>query len=138
MDIALVAVIVTGAVAVSAVLLAPLLTLWIDSIQWRRQAKSGQAEKVEAAARDLLAAIAEYHAGPDGYPNRSREQVYADLLARGYWWDLSVSPFCDKEALGRVWAVRAILSDRESVVGPKSDETVNTILAVTQAVRKKV
>lgn len=130
--------IVTGAVAVSAVLLAPLLTLWIDSIQWRRQAKSGQAEKVEAAARDLLAAIAEYQAGPDGYPNRSREQVYADLLARGYWWDLSVSPFCDKEALGRVWAVRAILSDRESVVGPKSDETVNTILAVTQAVRKKV
>lgn len=138
MDIALISVLITGGVAISSVLLAPLMNLWVESVKARRDSKSASIKKVEETAKELLAALAQYQTDIHMTGKRPLEEIYADILSRGYWWELAVTPYCNKDEASRIVAIRDIYTDRTKTRGQMSMDAIKEILKVTQLVIARI
>ncbi len=138
MDIALISVIVTGSVALGTVLLTPILSLVVDTIKWRREAKGSRAKKVEGATKDLLAVVAEYQTDIHLDGVRKLETIYADILTKGYYWQYAITPYCRETELAKVEKIRTVLLDRTKVRGQESNAIVKEILDLARAVDERM
>jgi hypothetical protein len=112
MDPAVASIIASGAVAVFAILGPILSSLVADSLKWRRETKAGSKDKIEAAASDLLKALAPFRSGDAEAARKMRyAQVYSEMLAAFYAWEQAISPFCSDDERGRIFHLRSALEN---------------------------
>lgn len=137
MDVAIVSVIISGSVAMATVLLAPVLNLIVDTIKSHREAKAAKAEKIEKTTKELLAVVAEYQTDIHLEGKRQLETIYADILTKAYWWQYTITPFCNMDELEKIEKIRTILLDRAKVRGQESQMAVTAIMNVAQAIDQR-
>lgn len=137
MDVALAAVIVSGIVAISTVLLAPVLRLVIDSLSWRRQQKAERLKKAEDVSIEFLAMISAV--GTVEVYDVDHAKFKSELLAKSLEWERAIWEKSNKKERERIKALREMLS-RGSVntYREKFDSTVEEVLDLSHSVTERL
>jgi len=141
LDVTIISVIVSGCVAVAA-LLAPLLVNFVsEERKWARERKAVQASRVDQSTMDLIQAVAPLLIGSWSYAQdatgRDWRPMYADLRGKYYAWERALWPHCNNGEREHLKEMRAKLataktSDLVNLASEFADEVLTLAHTVSE------
>jgi len=137
MDVALAAVIVSGIVAVSTVLIAPIIRLVTDSLAWRRQQKAERLKKVEDVTNELLSMLSA--AKTEEIYDPQDQKFRSKLIATSLKWERAIWKKSNKKERERIKSLREMFpSGSVNTYREKYDSTVEEVLDLTRSVTERL
>ena len=133
-----ISVIVSGVVAVSAVLLAPIIGLISDQLKWKRNQKNEKLLKIEKTTKDLLTTIASTTPLAE-FSELYEAQIYqGEIHGKFLMWEQVVWDKCTRRNRKSIEAMRHTISNGNvDNLYKDSDNLVKVILAITRNVTKR-
>ena len=112
--VALVSVLVTGAVALSTALVQPLLNRKMEKDRRSEEQRSATIAQIRSDSTAVLGHLAFFSSGQPGVAAKANtEQVYRDLLTTYYSWELTVWPYLTEQERDEVKRLRSEVEDSE-------------------------
>ena len=145
--VAVIAVIVSGVVAVAAQVAQPLIQKRNEDAKWKRDRRSADESSISKAAIEVLTALAVIKSGnfisADYNTRRGGDQtdevVFSRFLSHFYAWEISVSPFLNDLDRGNLFVFRRLMEGQNvKLLSDNATDHSHEIHNYTEKARKRL
>jgi hypothetical protein len=143
LDSSLISVIVSGCVAVAAVVIPPLVSLVSEWLKWARENKAAEAGRFDQATMNLLKLITPFSTGSvsnaEAATQRDWTQLYADLRSKYYIWERVLWSHCKEDERVKLRELRAKIEamNVQGLVRSASD-LANEVLSLAHSLGERM
>ena len=137
LDVAVISVIISGMVAVGALIVTPIIAFVNEWFKWRRESKQAKVDRFLHLTNELLGYLAKLELENLTYTNVIK-QVHGEMLQHYYMWELVLAPSLKHKEREALLSLRELIENPSQNFHETAAGIVDKVLSLSAAYMRDI